>query len=146
MKIINASAGKVGNYFVGPKYYLNEFIRLGEVAICIGREEQRAAKPYIWMVGGLEQLIDYVCLARSKAEIKEDVVSLLLGKLDEAKKKIPKSAVERLASATGMDIEELLEIVQVAQVCISAPIEGVQDYSESKPKWLPKTLSYASIH
>lgn len=146
MKIVNATTGKIGSYFVGPKCYLHENIRLGEIVVCIGREEQRAAKPYIWIIGGIEQLIDYVSLVRSKGEIEEAVSSLILSRLDEAKKKIPQSAIERLASATGMEVDELKEIMSIAQVAVSAPVEGVQDFSDAKPKWLPKTQSHASIH
>ena len=146
MKIVNAITGKIGTYFVGPKCYLNENIRLGEVAICIGREEIRSSKPFIWIIGGAEQLIDYISLARQQGAMDEDTVNTLLTRLDESKTKTPKSAIERLASAADMEVSELSQLLEVAQVFVSAPVSGVQDFSDVKPKWLPKTVPYASIH
>ena len=146
MKIVNSISGKIGSYFVGPKCYLKENIRLGEVVICVGREGRETAKPLIWLIGGIEQCIDYISLARQSAEIEDQDATMLLSKLDEAKKKIPKSAMERLASAAGVEVEEIMELAKIAQVCISAPVEGIQEYSDAKPKWLPRTPSYAGIH
>lgn len=146
MKIINTMVGKIGNCIVGPKYYLNRSIRLGEAALCIARDEQNPSKPCIWIVGGIEQLIDYISLARSKGELEEDSANILLHQLDEVKKKIPCAHMERLASVLGMEVAELNEIISLAQVCVSAPIEGIRDFSNSTPKWIPKTLNYASVH
>lgn len=145
MKIVNATVGKISSCFVGPKYYLNEYIRLGEVALCIGRDDKKVAKPYIWIVGGREHLIDYVSFARSQGEIEEVDATLLLSKLDDSKKNTPKTAMDRLASALGMEVNDLLELTNVAQVCVSAPIEGIRDYSHIKPTWTAKQ-AYASIH
>lgn len=142
MKLVNASSGKIGACLVGPKNFLHESIRLGEAAICIGREEKRVNKPVIWLIGGVEQLIDYISLARQEGEIEEDIATMLLTNLDNAKGKIPKTAIERLASVINVDADELSEMMQTAQVYISAPIAGVLDFSTAKPTWLPKTQSY----
>ncbi len=146
MKIINSVSGKVGSYFVGPKCYLNENIRLGEVAICIGKEDRTNGKPMIWLLGGIELVIDYVSLARSEGTMEESDAVMLLKRLDDAKTDVPSTAMARLASIASIDVEELMELAKVAQVCISAPVEGVQNFAGSKPTWLPRTLSHASIH
>jgi hypothetical protein len=145
MKIVNASIGKISTYFVGPKQYLNENIRLGEVALCIGRDDKKPAKPFIWIIGGREQLIDYVSLARTEGEIADVDAALLLSKLDDSKKTTPKTAMERLASILSMEVNDLLELANISQVCISAPIAGIQDYSQAKPVWTAKQ-AHASIH
>jgi hypothetical protein len=145
MKIVNASTGKLSTCYTGPKHYLNEYIRLGEVALCIARDARRPARPFVWIIGGREQLIDYVSLAREKGELEDVDANLCLARLDEAKKKSPQTAMERLASALGVEADELTELVNVAQVCISAPVEGIKDFSTSKPVWAPKQ-TYASIH
>jgi len=145
MKIVNASVGKIGTCFTGPKHYLNESIRLGEIALCIGRDEKRLAKPFIWIMGGREQLIDYISLAREKDELPVVDANLLLARLDESKKLIPNTAMDRLASILDMEVSDLTDLIGTAQVCVSAPIEGIKDYSNSKPTWAPKVV-YASIH
>lgn len=145
MKIVNASTGKISACFVGPKHYLNEYIRLGEVALCIGRDEKRAARPYIWLVGGREQLIDFVCMARDKGEMAVVDVELCLTRLDESKKLVPTTAIARLASALSMEVDELTELTNVAQVSVTSPIEGLKDFSTTKPAWVPKQ-THASIH
>lgn len=146
MKIVNSVSGKINTCMVGPKQYLNEDIRLGEVAICIARDDRQPMKKFVWLVGGVEQLIDYVALARSEGEIPDDDANTLLAQLDKAKKNIPHTAEERLASALGFNVDELRPMLEIAQVCVSAPVAGVSDYSNSKPKWMPKTPSHAPIH
>lgn len=146
MKIVNASAGKVGSYQIGPKYYLKENIYLGQLAICITRDSKQPTQPFVWLIGGIDQLVDYISLAKSKGVLDTVTCDLVLGKLDEAKTKMPKTAYERLASVLGMDESELKEMIELSQVCVSAPIAGVQDYSDKTPKWIPKSLSYAPVH
>jgi hypothetical protein len=146
MKIVNSVSGKVTTCVIGPKHYLHENIRLGEVAICIARDERQSSKKMVWLIGGIEQLIDYISLARSQGDLSDGDATSLLTQLDIAKKKIPVSAEERLASALGMEVDELRPLLEVAQVSVSAPIMGVNDYSTNKPKWMPKTLSHAPIH
>lgn len=147
MNIVNATIGKVGSYFVGPKQHLNKNIRLGEISICIGRDTVSSINhPYVWLIGGADQLIDYIALARSKGELDTVSSDLLLSKIDEAKKKIPKTAHERLASILSMEATDLKELIAIAQVSVTAPVEGVNDYSDIKPKWDAKTVSYAPIH
>lgn len=139
-------SGKISTCVVGPKHYLHEDIRLGEVAICIARDERQPMKKSVWAIGGVEQLIDYISLARAEGELPDDDTNALLTKLDEVKKKIPHTAEERLACALGLEVDEIKAAIELAQVCVSAPIAGVNDYSTSKPKWMPKTLSHAPIH
>ncbi len=145
MKIVNAVVGKISAYFVGPKYYLNEYIRLGEIALCIGRDDKKLLKPYVWIIGGREQIIDYVSLARTEGEIADIDATNLLAKLDESKNNMPKTAMERLASALSMEVSELADIVGVAQVCVSAPVCGIQNFSDSIPKWSAKQANVSSI-
>ena len=147
MKIINATTGKIGNCVVGPKQYLHETIRLGEVALCLARDESKAIKPYVWIVGAIDMLIDYVSLARSKGELEENVANTLLTRLDDAKKNMPTTAIARLASIVGnITVDELKELADIAQVSISAPIEGVWEYTSSQPKWVAKVGNYAGTH
>lgn len=146
MKIVNAASGKVGHCIVGPKHFLHIMIRLGEAAICVAREDQRVAKPCVWLFGGIEQLYDYIVLARSKGELCEEDVNTLLKCLDEISDKIPLSPFDRLASALGMETNELKDMMDIAQVQVSAPIDGVKYFSNTKPKWLEKGKKYASIH
>jgi hypothetical protein len=145
MKIVNTITGKIGHSLVGPKQYFNEAIKLGEMAICIARDEKHA-RPSIWLIGGIDLLVDYISLAREKGELDEATATMLLARTDAAKKEKPTSAIERLASMMGGDVDELKEMMRIAQVAITAPIEGVMDYSESTPKWVAKTVGNASIH
>lgn len=147
MKLINARVGTIGACVIGPKQYLHESLKLGEVAICIARDEQYSTKPCIWLVGGIEQITDYLALARTKGELQDSVVTLLLSRLDETKNKIPKNrALDRLASITNIEVDDLRELLELAQVCVSAPVEGVKDFSDSPPKWIPRATNYASVH
>lgn len=146
MDIINANVGKIGSYFIGPKHYLNKHIRLGEIIICIARDSSCAINPYIWLIGGAEQLIDYLSLARSKGSLDDTTSNLLLSKLDEAKTRIPKTAHARLASILSLEEADLTELIEIAQVSVTAPIGGVYDYSDFKPRWNSKTACFASIH
>jgi len=146
MKILNATHGKIGHCVIGPKYYLHTPIRLGEAAICVGRDSTRANKPYVWVIGGSEQLIDFVSMARTKGEIEETASVTILSRLDEIKEKKPKTAIERLASAIGVEPDELNEMLSVAQVSVSAPIEGVKDFSDAIPTWIPKTNQHIPLH
>jgi hypothetical protein len=146
MKLLNSITGKISTSIIGPKHYLHEDIRLGEMAVCIARDERQPLKPYVWIIGGVEQLTDYVSLSRSEGVIAESDAVSILAQLDAAKKKMPKTALERLASALSCDVDELKETIELAQVCLSAPISGVQDHSTNKPKWMPKTPNHASIH
>lgn len=143
MKLINASSGKMGSYVIGPKQFLNEPIKLGEVAICIGRDEKykNGTKPCIWLIGGIERLVDYICLARTQGELQEDVVNHLLSQIDKAKEKIPSKPIDRLASVMNIESSDLQEFIDIAQVYISSPIVGVKDYSEGTPKYISKVNS-----
>lgn len=149
MKILNAAAGKIGQYILGPKHYLNEDIRFGEAAICIGRDEATPQRPCVWLVGGIELIIDYLSLARTEGTIDDDTSNNLLKQMDEAKRSKPSSAIDRLASVVGVDNEELYQLLKLAQVSVTAPISGIQDFSNQKPIWLAKTNKQndcASIH
>lgn len=147
MKIINATTGKIGSCVVGPKSFLNETIRLGEVTLCVGREDHNTSRPCIWILGGIEQLIDYVSLARSKNEIDDADATSLLDRLDQAKSQMPKTALERLSSILGIEINDLNELLEHAQVFVSAPVDGITDFSGTKPKWVAKANpNVTSIH
>lgn len=130
MLLINAISGKIGTCISGPKYFLLHEIELGQAAICVERDE-RNPKPYIWIVGGIEELIDYVALARTKGEISDGISLLLLSALDRSKEELKTkttSAICRLASFLGMETKELWEVLETAQVVISAPLDGVQTF------------------
>ena len=148
MKIKNASAGKIGAYIIGPKQHLNEQIRLGEISICIAKEiKNHTPQPYIWLIGGVEQLIDYISLARANGELDSASADNILSKIDDAKTKIPNNAYARLASVLNIESEsDLKELIELAQVSVTCKIAGVCNYSGPTPKWVAKTANYASIH
>lgn len=136
MRLINAISGKIGTCMSGPKYFLLHEIELGQAAICVERDGKNP-KPYIWIVGGIEELIDYVALARSKGEISDGISLLLLSALDKSKEELKvksTSAMCRLASFLGMEVKELSEALETAQVVISAPLDGVQTFVTKEPR------------
>lgn len=143
MQIIQATSGKVGANIIGPKYFLKTNIRLGEIALCIAREiEPKAPRPSIWAIGGISQITDYVSIGRLKNLIDNNTADMLLNILQTASKNKPSSALNRLASVFNIEnLSELQEMLQLAQVYVSSPIDGIQDFSisETKPKWISKT-------
>lgn len=143
MKLINATTGKIGNAVIGPKSYLHEDIQLGEVAICIGRDSAVADKPCMWIIGGCESLQDYICIVRKEGEMSDEDAQALLSILERIEKEeIPKTALQRLASALSIDVESLAESIRLSQVAVTNPITGVTKYGvHSKPAWSTKIAS-----
>lgn len=130
MKLINATTGKVGFYAVGPKLFLNEKIQLGEIALCIARDIKNPTKPSVWLIGGVEQIIDYVSLSRSEDILPEESCTHLLAQIDAAKKEIPVNALTRFATIMSInDFDELKNILDTAQIHIVSPVTGVKDFS-----------------
>lgn len=142
LKLVNVTIGKLGQCFVGPKQYLNNNIALGEAAICIARDDAKPSRPFIWVMGPIDLLIDYISVARHSGELAENDATLILARLDEAKKNKPKTSLARLASVLDLDENELSELIQLAQVHISNPIMGTRDVTSgtSKTIFAPKTV------
>lgn len=139
MIIQNAQVGKPGFYIIGPKYFLNQDIRFGEIALCIGEDVKMREKPKIWVFGGIDRISAYLTLTYSEGELPKERYDLLSEKISEVRAAVPKTALQRLSHASNLTIEELQEYLRLAQVAISAPVEGVLDYSTASPKWLPRS-------
>ncbi len=137
MKLINASVGKIGSIYIGPKQFLNEAIRLGEAAICIAKD-QNHIKPNIWMVGAIEKLIDYIALAQVEGEVPNEEAEVLLYLLDHASNHKPATALERLAKVLEVDEADLQDTLRLAQVEVSSPIMGVADFASGTMEYLNK--------
>lgn len=132
--------GKVGSAIAGPKHFLKQDIQLGEIAICICREESHRATPYIWIIGPHELVEEYVYYAKTEEEISNTDADSFFASISKLCRDVP-SSIERLAHVLSVETEELKEMVSLAQVTISAPISGIMDYSNNRPSWIPKHLA-----
>ncbi len=115
MKIKNSIIGKIGHFCVGPKLFINEKIMAGEIAICIAIDNA-AAKQSVWLIGDIDDAIDYLATARSCGSISGKQAQYLLDII--YKIKIPRKPAEKLAHALSISIEDLNEALALSDILI----------------------------
>lgn len=143
LELKRATIGKPGMLVLGPnRTFLKFELKLGEVAVCIANEgsskSNPQAYPSIWVRGPILKVEKYVSQAKEQGGINEEDYTLVMKNIQSFKKKNP-SSIERLSMTSGIEVEDLLKICELAQVHISAPLQGVMNYSSGAPKWIEKT-------
>ncbi len=138
-RLEKATVGKVGMLVSGPKKFLNNELLLGEIALCIARDDSSYSQPCIWIFGSLSKVEEFIYYSKEESIIPSIDVDLLFNKIDSGKN-IILTHIERLACALSIKPHELREALTLAQVSISAPIDGLMEYSSGDPKWISKQL------
>jgi hypothetical protein len=139
LQLVRASSGKVGTVMSGPKQFLNTDILLGEIAVCIARETKPHASPSIWIIGAINLIDDYLYHAKGESLISETDFAIIVKRIESVTKIVP-SSLERLSSVMGILPDDLRDMCKIAQVVVSAPIQGVLDHSSGKPHWCMKIV------
>lgn len=137
--IVNASSGVFGSIIAGPKHFLNQDIRIGEIALCLGIDKDKPSN-YMWFIGGIEEASDFISIAKNEGELDDSSCDVLSDQIEKELGKKTQPPVIRLANLLGVEMGELLEMMRLAQVSITDPIIGVSNFSSSNPKWLPRTV------